>query len=325
MSVLVDHSGDDVWVMSARVTNVDAGGLVSGRYWERLAGLPEVEWVEPILIGNGLFQKGDGSFEQVWVVGLRRPGLAGGPWAFAEGHNRALKDLEAVTLKCLGLGKFGNSDRHHLTEIGGRRVRVGAVNEGARGFQGTLVFGNIQKVRDMAGTPPGRYSALSVEFKPGVNQALAVPRLQALVPNLAVMTTPELSRLTRQYYVANTGMGGSLAFFTSVAVLVIILTMYASVLNRERDFAVLRALGARRRDILVLVIGQGLIISLFGLLLGFTLPALFLNLVRGSTIPSYMPAMVPLLHAGVTVLCSLLGSLLALRKALKAEPASVFH
>jgi hypothetical protein len=43
MSVLVDHSGADVWVMSSRVTNVDAGGLVSGRYWERLAGLPEVD------------------------------------------------------------------------------------------------------------------------------------------------------------------------------------------------------------------------------------------------------------------------------------------
>uniref|UniRef100_A0A7C5ENQ6 Uncharacterized protein n=1 Tax=Desulfobacca acetoxidans TaxID=60893 RepID=A0A7C5ENQ6_9BACT len=155
MSVLVDHSGDDVWVMSARVTNVDAGGLVSGRYWERLAGLPEVEWVEPILIGNGLFQKGDGSFEQVWVVGLRRPGLAGGPWAFAEGDNRALKDLEAVTLKCLDLGKFGNSDRHHLTEIGGRRVRVGAINEGARGFQGTLVFGNIQRSAGYGRHPAG--------------------------------------------------------------------------------------------------------------------------------------------------------------------------
>jgi len=266
---------------------------------------------------------------EVRVVGLRQPRLAGGPWAFSEGDNRTLLDLEAVTLDRLDLGKFGNPDLHSVTEIGGRRVRVGAIHQGARGFLGTLVFGNIQQVRDIAGTLPGRYSALLVKFKPGVNQALTVPHLQTLLPNLAVVTTAELSRLTRQYYVANTGIGGSFGFSTSVAVLVgvviIMLTMYASVLNRERDFAVMRALGARRRDIVVLVISQTFMISLFGILLGFILLAVFLNAVRGSTIPSYMPAMIPPVHAGVTVLCSLFGSSLALRKALKAEPASVFH
>ncbi|MFZ2090057.1 MAG: ABC transporter permease [Desulfobaccales bacterium] len=329
MSVLVDHSGADVWVMSSRVTNVDAGGLVSVRYWDRLAGLPEVAWVEPLLIGTGLFRKQDGSFEQVRVVGLRQPRLAGGPWAFFQGDQRTLLDAENITVDRLDLDKLGDPEIQSVSEIGGQRVRVGAVNQGARGFLGTLVFGNIQKVRDIAGTPPGRYSALLVKFKPGVNQALAVQRLQALVPNLSVVTSPELSRMTRQYYEANTGIGGSFGFSTSVAVLVgvviIMLTMYASVLNRERDFAVMRALGARRWDIVVLVISQTLIISLFGILLGFFLLALFLNLVRGSTIPSYMPAMIPPVHAGLTVLCSLLGSLLALRKALKAEPASVFH
>jgi len=329
MSVLVDHSGADVWVMSSRVTNVDAGGLVSVRYWDRLVGLPEVAWVEPILIGTGLFRKPDGGFEQVRVVGVRQPRLAGGPWAFFQGDSRALLDVENITVDRLDLEKFGQPPLGSLTEINAQRVRVGAINEGARGFQGTLVFGSLEKVKEIAGTPPGRYSALLVKFAPGVDHTQALQRLQALLPNLTVMSTAELSRLTRNYYVTNTGIGGSFGFSTSVAVLVgviiIMLTMYASVLNRERDFAVMRALGARRRDILVLVISQALIVSLLGLLVGFFLLALFLNVVRGSTIPSFMPLVVPPLHAGVTVLCSLLGSLLAVRQALKAEPASVFH
>lgn len=329
MSVLVDHSGADVWVMSSRVTNVDAGGLVSVRYWDRLVGLPEVAWVEPILIGDGLFRKQDGSFERVRVVGVRQPRLAGGPWAFFQGDQRALLDAETITVDRLDLGKFGNPEMQSVTEIGGQRVRVGAINQGARGFLGTLVFGNIQQVREIAGSPPGRYSALLVKFNPKVNHAQAVQHLKALLPNLAVIPTAELSRLTRDYYENNTGIGGSFGFSTSVAILVgvviIMLTMYASVLNRERDFAVMRALGARRRDLMVLVISQVLIISLIGILVGFFLLAVFLNLVRGSTIPSYMPAKIPPLHAGVTVLCSLLGSLLALRRALRAEPASVFH
>lgn len=39
MSVLVDHSGADAWVMSANIRNVDAGNLISGRYLDRIIGL----------------------------------------------------------------------------------------------------------------------------------------------------------------------------------------------------------------------------------------------------------------------------------------------
>ena len=96
MSVLVDHSGADAWVMSGSVRNADAGNLTSGRYLDRIIGLPEVEWAEPVLIGNGLFRTPDNSFEPVRVVGVRRPRLSGGPWAYAEADERALLDVEAV-------------------------------------------------------------------------------------------------------------------------------------------------------------------------------------------------------------------------------------
>ena len=43
MSVLVDHSGADAWIMSANLRNVDAGNLVSTRYLDRVIGLGEVE------------------------------------------------------------------------------------------------------------------------------------------------------------------------------------------------------------------------------------------------------------------------------------------
>ena len=329
MSVLVDHSGADVWIMSAKVRNVDAGGLIPASYLERLMGLPEVAWAEPILIGGGLFRTQDGSFEAVRVVGLRQPRLAGGPWSFVRGDNRALLDLESVTVDRLDLEKFGNPEVNMVTEIGNRRVRLGAVNEGVRGFQGTIVFGTIEKVKDITDTPPGRYSAILIKFASRVKVPEAIERLKVLLPNSSVLTTTELSRRTQLYYIVNTGIGGSFGFSTVVAaligVVIIMLTMYASVLNRERDFAVMRALGSRRRDIVVVVVSQALMISGLGILLGFLLLALLLNATRGSSIPSYLPIYLPPIHAGMTVLFCLVGSLVALRRALQAEPASVFH
>jgi len=329
MSVLVDHSGADAWIMSANVRNADAGNFISGRYVDRAMGLEEVEWAEPILIGNGLFKTIDGSFESVRVIGIRRPRLAGGPWDFEKADEQALLDLESITVDRLDLSKLGNPLLDQVTEIGDRRVRVGAISEGARGFQGTLVFASLDKVKDIARTPPGRYSAILIRFKPSVNKEAALAALRAVMPENSVYGTDELSRLTRRYYFTNTGIGGSFGFSTIIAVLIgvviISLTMYTSVLSRARDFAAMRAIGGRRRDIAVVVFSEVLIISGIGLFVGFLMLATLLNTTQGSSIPSFFPAQVPPLLAGGTLLVSLVGSLIALSFALKAEPASVFH
>jgi ABC-type antimicrobial peptide transport system permease subunit len=135
--------------------------------------------------------------------------------------------------------------------------------------------------------------------------------------------------MTKSYYLVNTGIGGSFGFSTIIAVLIgvviITLTMYTSVLSRSRDFAVIRAIGGRRRDVAVVVISEALIIAGAGLFVGFLLLTTFLNAIGGSSIPNYFPALVPPILAAGTLLISLLGSLIALRVALKAEPASVFH
>ena len=110
-----------------------------------------------------------------------------------------------------------------------------------------------------------------------------------------------------------------------MGIVIIMLTMYTGVLHRQKDFAVLRALGARKRDILIIVLYQSLMIGIAGIFIGFLLLALFLNGTHDSRLPSYMPQIVLMYHAVGTLILCLLGSLLAMRKAIKVDPASVFR
>jgi putative ABC transport system permease protein len=329
MSVLVDHSGADAWITSQNLENADATGEIPVRYVDRIAGVRDVEWAEPIVLGAGSFRKPNGQFESVRLVGLRRPRFAGGPWAFVEGSNADLFDPEGITVDRIDLPNLGNPGVGDVTEINGRRVRVAAITDKARGFAGTLVFASFETAREISGIPAGRCSAILVKFAPGLDKHSGIERLSALLPSAGVMATEDLSVKTRGFYLANTGIGGSFGFSTVigtlVGVVIITLTLYASVLNRVGDFAVLRALGARKWDIFVLVMSQAVAIGVIGLFVGFALLALLLNGTRGSPIPSYMPAWVPPIHAAATMLFCLAGSILALRKALQAEPASVFH
>ena len=329
MSVLVDHSGADVWIVSKNTRNVNAAGPLPVRYVDRVSGLREVEWAEPVIMTAGETRRRDGKYEGVMVVGLASPRFAGGPWDFDQGSLDVLLDREGVTLDAGDLGLFGDPEVGDIFEINERRVRLNGVTKKIQGFGGTLVFTNRTKAREISNLPPDSCSAILVKLAPGANGGAAAAKMQRLLPRAKVVPTRRLSTSTRAFYIINTGMGSSFGFTTLmsalVGIVVITLTMYTSVLNREKDFAVLRALGARRKDIFVVVFSQGLIIGAVGIFLGFLLLALFLQGTRESTLPTFVPLWFPFVHAAFTLVLCLVGSLFAIRHATRVEPATAFR
>jgi len=329
MSVLPDHSGADIWICSKNTENVNATGSLPIRYIDRISGLDGIEWVEPVVFASGTFKREDGQYQVVQVVGVRTPRLALGPWRFYKGSPYVLFDYDGITVDRLDLKILGYPKLHQFYEINNRRVRISGITQNIRGFSGTMVFTNMVKAKEIVNFSPGRCSAIMVKVKPERDSNLIISALRSLLPRAEVISSSELSYKTRSYYIRNTGIGGSFGFSTLVGALVgiviITLTMYTGVLHREKDFAVLRALGARKRDILIIVLSQSLMIGIVGIFIGCLLLAFFLYGTQDSRLPSYMPRMVPLYHAFFTLILCLVGSLLAMRKATRIDPASVFR
>jgi len=329
MSVLVDHSGADIWVCTKNSENVHATGSIPIRYLDRINGLTGIEWVEPVVFGSGTFKRMDGQRQVVQVVGVRAPRLALGPWRFAQGSPETLFDYDALTVDKLDLNILGFPELNQFYEINNTRVRISGITQSIRGFGGTLVFTNMVKAKEIINFAAGRCSAILIKLNPGVDIEQMAADIQSLLPKTEILSAPDLSYKTRTYYISNTGIGGSFGFSTLVGALVgiiiITLTMYTGVLNREKEFAVLRALGARKRDILFIVLYQSLIIGFVGIFIGFLLLALFLNGLHDTRLPSYMPRFVPFYHALGTLILCLFGSILAMRRAIRIDPATVFR
>lgn len=329
MSVLVDHSPAEIWVCTKNTENVNSGGSLPVRYVDRISGLDEVEWTEPIVRTGGLYTLDDGRYTGLQVVGLKRPHLWGGPWRFSRGSIDAVLDLEGATVDNMDLGILGGPELGSVAEVNRKRIRIGAITQSIRGFEGTVVFTNIDRAREIGNVGAERCSNILVKVRDGFDAPALAARIGRMLPKASVMTAKDLSSSTRNYYLTNTGIGGSIGFSTLVGTLVgiviIMLTMYTTVINRQRDFAVLRALGARRRDIAVTILFQGLIIAGLGSVLGFLLLALFLFVTMDSSLPTYMPYLVPPIHAIFTVLLCVIASLLAMRRAIRIEPATAFR
>lgn len=329
MSALVDHSGADVWIVSKNTDNINSTGSLPMHYIDRLQGIAGIEWVEPLVNGGGLLKRADGSFQPVAVVGLPTPRLTAGPWRFAEGSLDVLYDGENVVVDKLDAKVLGKPRVGDWFEISGKAVRVGGISFGARGFGATFVFASLAKARQVSGLPADRCSYILVKLRPGTDRAAMLALIRSVLPRGEPIPTGVLSARTRLYYVANTGIGSSIGFSTLVGalvgVIIITLTMYTMVVNRQREFAVLRALGARRRDVTLIVLFQALIIGLLGSLCGFLLMAGFLAGTRDSGLPASVPGWFGPLQFVATLLLCLLGSLLAVRRATKIEPAAAFR
>jgi putative ABC transport system permease protein len=329
MSVLVDHSDADIWICGKFTENANSTGQLPVRYVDRISGLPEIEWAAPVITTGGDARRKDGKSEGVVVVGLPTPRFPGGPWAFERGSVESLLDYDGVTVDNRDLDLFGHPEPNDILEINKRLVRVSAVTKNVTSFGGTLVFTNRTKAREISNLPADSCSYILVNLKRGADVDATIRKLRALLPRADVFPKDVLSRLTRAYYVINTGIGFSFGFTTLmsslVGIIIITLTMYTSILNREKDFAVLRALGGRKRDIFVIVLYQAIMIGAVGIFLGFLLLAIFLNGTRDSNLASFVPPWFPFVHAAFTLALCLVGSLFAIRRATRVEPATAFR
>src|SRR5260370_2724911 len=106
-SLPIDHTGADVWVSAPRVACVDAGLNFSQGHLARVAALPEVTRVEPLLVGHGSWVRPDGTREVCIVIGsLLREGSLGAV--------RELSPAQRALLAEPGAGVLDHANRSRL-------------------------------------------------------------------------------------------------------------------------------------------------------------------------------------------------------------------
>jgi putative ABC transport system permease protein len=162
---------------------------------------------------------------------------------------------------------------------GTQRIRsyevVGLTTFGGAGSVGGAVFTvlTLPEVQALAGEP-GRISEIDVQAAPGVTQSELKRRVNAQVgPAVLVRTGEEDAQQTSKDLAQILGfLTQGLLVFGLIALLVgsfvIFNTFTITVAQRTREFGMLRTIGASRRQVLMAVVLEALIIGVFGSALG---------------------------------------------------------
>ncbi len=217
-------------------------------------------------------------------------------------------------------------------EIAGRRIKiVGLFDLGISfGVDGNIIVSDQEFLRIF----PYRHSDEAdiglVRLRPGADAELARTRLQQLIgPTARVYTHAGIVSRERNYWETATPIGFffkvGLIMGLVVGMIVAYQILYADVTDHLREYATLKAMGYRDRDLAWIVVRQAITLSVFGFIPGVVISQLVYNVAATATVlPLRMTPANVLLTYGLTAGMCAGSGLLAARRLRSAEPASIF-
>jgi len=348
------NQGTDAVVRTASPVDTGAGqpaaqrGLIDQSLVEQVRALDGVAAAEPSIQGYGLLTDKDGNA----IGGNGPPTFAGNwisdpdlnPYHLVEGRaprgadevvinkgaatkgdlhvgdTTEVRTPQPVTVKIVGIAKFGSAD----------------------GFgDGTFTAFTLPSAQERVTKQPNKVATIAVKAAPPVSQTELVDRISRSLPHgVEAITSTQLVKenTTDTNDTFLDLLTTFLLIFAGVALLVATFSIYNTfsilVAQRTRESALLRAVGARRRQVLVAVVGEALVVgavaSVAGLFAGVAIAGLLkgmfdafgLALPAGGIVFNGSTVVIGLV---VGVVVTLLASLVPAVKASRAPPLAALR
>lgn len=334
MAVLSNNIQTDLWVVDKTTSNVNSLGLVDIRYGKQIESIKGVEKVSSFLMSGATVRFSDGKTTPVVVLGSEFPRFVGGAWNIQNGKLTDLLKDGAVMIDYFDKASFGKKNIEESMageyfEVGGKKAFCVAETKGVRGFGGIYMFSEINQAQLFCGVSKYKTSAFLVKLDANTNRELVKQTINSQITGMKAWTPEEFSAETIREILATSGIAastGTLIVFAILSGMIIIgLTLYSAAVERLKDYATLKAIGASNGFVSLLIFSQAGLIALVGFGIGVGLIEGFrMGIAQGGVIFNITLPLYAALFA-VTLLISLGGAYFAVRRVTQVEPATVFR
>ena len=320
VSTYLDHSPGSVVLVQA-----GTGGASSVLPVETVEAARSVDGVSsavPIILQFAVLDLGQ-TKQYVSVVGYD-DALGGGPWALREGRLPVASDevtLDAVLADRRGIGL--NDDFGLM----GQTFKVVGLSSGTTTWMTSYLFMRLDESQRLFGSPAA-VSVVLVTPSAGVTPEELRSRL-AGIPGADAMLKADLIAKTRSTYLSVFGAPLNLmaGIASLIGTLVVAMVIYTATLERQREYGVLKAVGARNRFLYRVVVTQALVAAVVGALLGVGLALGAAQLIMALR-PQYLITIEPasaLIGLAIGLGMAVLAALLPARMLGRLAPAEVFR
>mgnify|MGYP001395826667 CR=1 FL=1 len=328
--ILQNVGQPDLWVADPYITYIGEIRPLSERDLGRIRSIPGVAWAEPFFTARAVVELPDDSYKTVELIGIDRSTMIGQPPEMTEGRLADLRIPDAVLVEESSRPKLADVQIGDTLLLNDRRAIVVGFCRAKAGFESNaILYTTFQNAIGFVPTGRDKVSFYLVKTKPDADVQTVARGIEERT-GLGAFTYREMQARTVRFILVETGIGINfgitvlLGFFVGLAVVAAV--FYQFTLENLRHFAVLKAMGARTRALVGMVLLQGLVVGVIGYGIGVGLAGLFTLSSRkpGAELSAQFPWPLLVGSIGAMLICIGLGSVLSLRRVITLEPAVVF-
>jgi putative ABC transport system permease protein len=322
---------NELWVIEGQSNNMNAVNHIDRRLVQQIGSMAEIAQTYPVLLVPARATFLDGKTASVTLVAADAPSFVMGPTAdkILEGDIKILMQPRVLSAEIFA-AKSWNTDivMNKSIEINGKSAKIGVITQNAQTFGSSVMYTSMDNARILGDVSPSDVSIIVAKLRPDADKQQVIRNINTLYPSLRAWDVRALQKSTVSEILSTSNMGmsfGTLVLFAMISGFFIIgLTLYSSALDRIKDYGTLKAIGAARSYVNRLIVAQAFLYALIGYLIAMLLLIGFKLGVRNAGLVIDLNWWFCLFLLLVTLLISIGGSLFAVRKIAKLEPASVF-
>ncbi|TWB23158.1 ABC transporter permease [Nitrospirillum bahiense] len=330
-SATVINIGATMWVMDPAVQTVANSIPMPDYVLDEVRSIPGVKYAVPLYSGGALAKLRDGTYQFVTVMGLDDGTLFGRPRLIDGNIQDIFAENGFIVIKDAEFAKLENPTIGTEFELNDHRVKIVGIGEVATsGLFGVPTLYTTYN-RALQYLPNTRFTAsyILVEPKTASDAAVIAGRVHAM--GYLALTKDQFIDKIAAFYTFRTGLGTNILLMTVISFIVGLSisgqTFYTFIIENLEKFGALKAIGAKSRELVAMILFQAAFTALTGYGLGIGLCAVMIWLAR-LRIPDYAAVItfpnIGLAFAMVVVIAGI-SSYVGVRKVLTIEPFDIFR
>ncbi len=233
---------------------------------EEIATWPEVAAVDGVTFGNAILD--DGSY--LFLIGYDPQGFAIKHFRIVEGDPLDA-DRHAMRGRPVLLGKRAAESLHK--DVGDTirfeqsAFRIVGVYETGDSFEDGSIVLPLDEAQALA-LQPHHVSMIYIQLQDPADADRVREKVARRYPELSLSTATEFADKEQMFTILNGAAMGVAGMAVVIGGVVMTNTLFMSIMERTREIGVLRSLGWRQRQVMLLILGESLVLSLLGAAIG---------------------------------------------------------
>jgi putative ABC transport system permease protein len=324
----VDNAGADIWIVPPGTTYAQPGQKMSTALLDLARVTPGVEKASALIMAGTSIRRPGGGSEGLTLIGVDLDTMLGGPYNIVTGTPDVLRSADTMFFEDAMREKFGGLNIGSVREVAGYQVKAGGFTWGLMPFGPPFSFAEIDLARTLAKVPKDQLNYVLVKVTPGYTADQVAATLRERITTADVITKKAFhTKIITQLLKDQLGIsfGTSTAFGLIIGFIIVMLSMYSSVIDNLREFGTLKAIGLTNWDLLRMLLVQSVLYALVGSLIGLGLVSLMAEGIRSANLVVIIPRQLVIITPIIMTVMCMLASLLALSRVAKLEPGMVFR